>query len=150
MAEGAPLLREYVGKTCIEGSNPSGSARMLGKTGLRGPFAFPTLDRPPFKLPISLLLKRRLGSGSPCLRFSTRSRGPACGVDAVAYALYQRSRVSRAARIVQSGRELPRIFHAKGVERLVRNDLRKGRSQERFYGALEWLYGWKVENCQAD
>ena len=22
-AEGAPLLREYVGKTCIEGSNPS-------------------------------------------------------------------------------------------------------------------------------
>ena len=42
MAEGAPLLREYVGKTCIEGSNPSGSARTLGKTGLRGPFAFLT------------------------------------------------------------------------------------------------------------
>lgn len=29
MAEGAPLLREYVGKTCIEGSNPSGSATRL-------------------------------------------------------------------------------------------------------------------------
>jgi hypothetical protein len=28
VAEGAPLLREYVGKTCIEGSNPSGSARL--------------------------------------------------------------------------------------------------------------------------
>ena len=28
MAEGAPLLREYVGKTCIEGSNPSGSANV--------------------------------------------------------------------------------------------------------------------------
>jgi hypothetical protein len=27
VAEGAPLLREYVGKTCIEGSNPSGSAK---------------------------------------------------------------------------------------------------------------------------
>ena len=27
MAEGAPLLREYVGKTCIEGSNPSDSAK---------------------------------------------------------------------------------------------------------------------------
>jgi predicted amino acid-binding ACT domain protein len=27
VAEGAPLLREYVGKTCIEGSNPSDSAR---------------------------------------------------------------------------------------------------------------------------
>ncbi len=26
VAEGAPLLREYVGKTCIEGSNPSDSA----------------------------------------------------------------------------------------------------------------------------
>ena len=26
MAEGAPLLRAYVGKTCIEGSNPSDSA----------------------------------------------------------------------------------------------------------------------------
>ena len=27
MAEGAPLLREYVGKTCIESSNLSDSAR---------------------------------------------------------------------------------------------------------------------------
>ena len=26
MAEGAPLLREYVGKTCIKGSNPFDSA----------------------------------------------------------------------------------------------------------------------------
>jgi membrane protein DedA with SNARE-associated domain len=29
VAEGAPLLREYVGKTCIEGSNPSGSAKII-------------------------------------------------------------------------------------------------------------------------
>jgi tripartite-type tricarboxylate transporter receptor subunit TctC len=29
VAEGAPLLREYVGKTCIEGSNPSDSARHI-------------------------------------------------------------------------------------------------------------------------
>ena len=64
-----------------------------------------------------------------------------------AYALYQRSRVARTARIVLSAREMGRIFHAKGVERLVRNDLWKGRSQERFYDAMEWLYGWKVENC---
>ena len=27
------------------------------------------------------------------------------------------------------------------------NDLWKGRSPERFYDSLEWLYGWKVENC---
>ena len=61
--------------------------------------------------------------------------------------LYQRSRVARTARIVLSSREMGRIYHAKGVERLVRNDLWKGRSQDRFYDAMEWLYGWNVENC---
>jgi 3-hydroxybenzoate 6-monooxygenase len=66
-----------------------------------------------------------------------------------AYALYQRSRVARTARIVLSAREMGRIFHAKGVERLVRNELWKGRSQERFYDAMEWLYGWTAENCLA-
>jgi 2-polyprenyl-6-methoxyphenol hydroxylase-like FAD-dependent oxidoreductase len=35
--------------------------------------------------------------------------------------LYQRSRVARTARIVLSGREMGRLYHAKGVERLVRN-----------------------------
>ena len=53
------------------------------------------------------------------------------------------TRVSRTARIVLSAREMGRIFHAKGVERLVRNELWKGRSPERFYDAMEWLYGWK-------
>ena len=62
---------------------------------------------------------------------------------------YQRSRVARTARIVLSAREMGRIFHAKGVERLVRNDLWKGREPERYYDAMEWLYGWKVENCLA-
>ena len=66
---------------------------------------------------------------------------------AKAYALYQRSRVARTARVVLSAREMGRIFHAKGVERLVRNDLWKGRTPERFYDAMEWLYGWRVENC---
>ena len=66
-----------------------------------------------------------------------------------AYALYQRSRVARTARIVLSAREMGRIFHAKGVERQVRNELWKGRTPERFYDAMEWLYGWKVENCLA-
>ncbi len=64
-----------------------------------------------------------------------------------AFELYQRSRVSRTARIVLSAREMGRIFHAKGVERLVRNALWKGRTPDRFYDAMEWLYGWKVENC---
>jgi 3-hydroxybenzoate 6-monooxygenase len=64
-----------------------------------------------------------------------------------AYALYQRSRVARTARIVLSAREMGRIVHARGVERLVRNELWQGRSPERFYDAMEWLYGRKVENC---
>ena len=62
---------------------------------------------------------------------------------------YQRSRIARTARIVLSAREMGRIFHAKGVERLVRNALWNGRTPERFYDAMEWLYGWKVENCLA-
>ncbi|EHR71591.1 2-polyprenyl-6-methoxyphenol hydroxylase-like oxidoreductase [Burkholderiales bacterium JOSHI_001] len=60
---------------------------------------------------------------------------------------YQRSRVARTARIVLSSREMGRIYHAKGVERLVRNDLWRGRTPERFYDAMEWLYGWNVDNC---
>lgn len=64
--------------------------------------------------------------------------------------LYQRSRITRTARIVLSGREMGRLYHAKGVERLVRNSLWKGRTPERFYDAMEWLYGWNVGNCLAD
>jgi 2-polyprenyl-6-methoxyphenol hydroxylase-like FAD-dependent oxidoreductase len=63
--------------------------------------------------------------------------------------LYQRSRVTRTARIVLSGREMGRLFHVEGVERLVRNSLWQGRSQERYYDALEWLYGWSAANCLA-
>ncbi|MEW6694566.1 MAG: 3-hydroxybenzoate 6-monooxygenase [Pseudomonadota bacterium] len=63
--------------------------------------------------------------------------------------LYQRSRVARTARIVLSSREMGRLYHAKGVERLVRNDLWRGRTPERFYDALEWLYGWTVDTCLA-
>ena len=64
-----------------------------------------------------------------------------------AFDLYQRARVARTARIVLSGREMGRLYHAKGVERLVRNDLWRGRTPERFYDAVEWLYGWNVGNC---
>ena len=61
--------------------------------------------------------------------------------------LYQRSRIARTARIVLASREMGRIYHANGVERLVRNDLWRGRTPERFYDAMEWLYGWRVDNC---
>jgi 3-hydroxybenzoate 6-monooxygenase len=68
---------------------------------------------------------------------------------AQAFARYERSRVARTARVVLSAREMGRIYHAKGVERLVRNDLWKDRTPERFYDAVEWLYGWRKENCLA-
>ena len=64
-----------------------------------------------------------------------------------AFLHYQRSRVARTARVVLSSREMGRIFHAKDVERLVRNDLWQDRKPERFYDAMEWLYGWRVEHC---
>jgi len=64
-----------------------------------------------------------------------------------ALALYEKSRVARTARVVLSAREMGRLYHAKGVERLVRNDMWKGRAQERFYDALDWLYGWTAEKC---
>ena len=63
--------------------------------------------------------------------------------------LYEHSRIARTARVVLSAREMGRIFHAKGVERLVRNDLWKDRSPERFYDAMEWLYGWTVDKALA-
>jgi salicylate hydroxylase len=62
---------------------------------------------------------------------------------------YDEARVARTARIVLSAREMGRLYHAKGVERRVRNDLWRGRAPERFYDALEWLYGWKVDRCLA-
>ena len=53
------------------------------------------------------------------------------------------------ARVVLSAREMGRILHAKGVERLVRNDLWKGRTPERYYDSLEWIYAWNVAGCLA-
>jgi salicylate hydroxylase len=67
-----------------------------------------------------------------------------------AFDLYQRSRIARTARVVLSAREMGRIYHAKGVERLVRNDLWRGRAPERYHDALEWLYGWRAERCLAE
>ena len=64
-----------------------------------------------------------------------------------AFRLYESKRLVRTARVVISAREMGRIYHAKGIERLVRNSLWMGRTPERYYDALEWLYGWTVEKC---
>jgi len=66
------------------------------------------------------------------------------------FRLYESARVARAARVVLSVREMGRIYHACGVERLVRNTLWAGRTPDRFYDSLEWLYAWKPGNCLDD
>ena len=72
----------------------------------------------------------------------------ACDFDFDAgFRLYESKRVVRTARVAYSSREMGRLYHAQGVERLVRNSLWRDRPPERFYDALEWLYGWKAEDC---
>ena len=67
-----------------------------------------------------------------------------------AFQLYQQARVARTARVVLSVREMGRLYHATGVERLVRNSLWIGRTPDRYYDAMEWLYRWRPERCLAD
>ncbi len=67
-----------------------------------------------------------------------------------AFRLYESARIARTARVVLSVREMGRIYHASGVERLVRNSLWKDRSPERFYDAMEWLYAWNPAHCLDD
>jgi len=56
-------------------------------------------------------------------------------------------RMARTARIVLSGREMGGPYDPAGMKRLVSNSLRKGRTQKRFYDAIEWLCGWNGNNC---
>lgn len=72
----------------------------------------------------------------------------ACNHDLVAaMRLYEQVRIPRTARVLWSAREMGRLYHAKGVERQVRNQLWQGRDQDRFHDALHWLYGWQASNC---
>ena len=60
---------------------------------------------------------------------------------------YETVRIPRTARVLYSAREMGRIYHAKGVERLVRNQLWIGRTPSQMYNSLQWLYGWSAERC---
>jgi salicylate hydroxylase len=62
-----------------------------------------------------------------------------------AFALYQAARITRTARVQLMAREMGRIYHAAGVARLVRNSLWEGRTPEKFYDSLDWLYGWTAQ-----
>lgn len=64
-----------------------------------------------------------------------------------AFKKYEKVRIVRTARVLYSAREMGRIYHAKGVERLVRNSLWINKTQEDYYKGLAWLHGWKAQNC---
>jgi 2-polyprenyl-6-methoxyphenol hydroxylase-like FAD-dependent oxidoreductase len=59
-----------------------------------------------------------------------------------AFRKYQEKRLVRATRVQISANSLiGMIFHVPdGLERLVRNDIYRGRSAERYYDALEWVF----------
>ena len=59
---------------------------------------------------------------------------------AAALQAYQAIRIVRTARVQISSLMMHRLNHATGVERLVRNSLFEGRSQEDHYERLAWLY----------
>ena len=119
----------------------------FGRTTLLGDAAHPTLQY--LAQGACMALEDGVTLGEALRVHTTAQTTPKANDFAAAFDHYQRSRIARTARVVLSAREMGRIFHASGVERLVRNDLWKGRTPERFYDALEWLYGWRVETCLA-
>ena len=68
------------------------------------------------------------------------SADAADGDFAAAFQHYERSRLVRASRVQISSRLFGLVYHADGVTRLVRNDIYQGRSPERYYDALDWLF----------
>jgi 2-polyprenyl-6-methoxyphenol hydroxylase-like FAD-dependent oxidoreductase len=59
---------------------------------------------------------------------------------AKAFQEYQKIRIVRTARVQISSLMLDRIYHAKGVERLVRNAMLQERSVEEYYDRLAWVF----------
>jgi salicylate hydroxylase len=57
-----------------------------------------------------------------------------------AFQRYQSQRLVRASRVQVSSRLFGLVYHADGVSRLVRNDIYQGRSADRYYDALDWLF----------
>jgi salicylate hydroxylase len=64
-----------------------------------------------------------------------------------AFRLYEQARLPRTARVLYAARDMGRIYHAKGVDRHVRNSLWTVRTQSQFYDSLQWLHGWRAEKC---
>lgn len=56
-----------------------------------------------------------------------------------AFQAYQATRLVRASRVQLSAKLLGLVFHAKGVERLVRNNIYQGRAADKYYESLDWV-----------
>ena len=59
---------------------------------------------------------------------------------AAAFQRYQKMRLVRASRVQISSQMLGQLYHAEGAARLVRNDIYQGRTAERYYDALDWIF----------
>jgi salicylate hydroxylase len=57
-----------------------------------------------------------------------------------AFKAYQSIRIVRSARVQLSSLMLDRIYHASGVERLVRNSIFEGRTPAEYYDRLDWVF----------
>ena len=57
-----------------------------------------------------------------------------------AFQRYEALRLVRASRVQISSRLFGLVYHADGVARRVRNDIYQGRTAERYYDALDWLF----------
>jgi 2-polyprenyl-6-methoxyphenol hydroxylase-like FAD-dependent oxidoreductase len=69
------------------------------------------------------------------------SAADACDGDFTAgFERYEALRLVRASRVQISSRLFGLVYHADGVARPVRNDIYQGRSAERYYDALDWLF----------
>jgi salicylate hydroxylase len=58
----------------------------------------------------------------------------------VAFRRYQQLRLVRASRVQLSSQLTGLLYHAAGAARRVRNDIYQGRSAERYYDALDWIF----------
>jgi 3-hydroxybenzoate 6-monooxygenase len=59
---------------------------------------------------------------------------------AAAFESYQQLRLVRASRVQLSASLLGLLYHARGVARLVRNDMYAGWTGEAQYDAFDWIY----------
>src|SRR5678810_1201271 len=59
-----------------------------------------------------------------------------------AFLRYQEKRIVRASRVQVSANSLiGQIFHVPdGLQRLIRNDIYRGRTPERYYDCLDWIF----------